>query len=57
MVEDRRILLVAQLDADKDDPGREDLYNYGTVAVINQLIKLPGGTVRVLVEGEKRAHR
>ena len=52
MVEDRRILLVAQLDADKDDPGREDLYNYGTVAVINQLIKLPGGTVRVLVEGE-----
>lgn len=55
MVEDRRILLVAQLDADKDDPGREDLYNYGTVAVINQLIKLPGGTVRVLVEGEKRA--
>ena len=55
MVEDRRILLVAQLDADKDDPGREDLYNYGTVAVINQLITLPGGTVRVLVEGEKRA--
>ena len=55
MMEDHRILLVCQIDADKDDPGREDLYNYGTVAVINQILKLPGGTVRVLVEGEKRA--
>ena len=55
MMEDHRILLVCQIDADKDDPRREDLYNYGTVAVINQILKLPGGTVRVLVEGEKRA--
>lgn len=55
MMEDHRILLVCQIDADKDDPGRGDLYNYGTVAVINQILKLPGGTVRVLVEGEKRA--
>ncbi|RGS70372.1 endopeptidase La [Mitsuokella sp. AF21-1AC] len=55
MVEDRKIMLSAQIDADTDLPVREDLYEVGTVAEVRQLIKLPGGTIRVLVEGEKRA--
>ena len=55
MVGDRRIMLTAQRDADQDDPQREDIYPIGTVVSISQLIKMPGGTVRVLVEGEKRA--
>lgn len=55
MVGDRRIMLTAQRDADQDDPKREDIYPIGTVVSISQLIKMPGGTVRVLVEGEKRA--
>lgn len=55
MVGDRRIMLAAQRDADLDEPKREDIYQIGTIVSISQLIKLPGGTVRVLVEGEKRA--
>ncbi len=55
MVEDNQILLVAQKDARVDEPVEEDLYRIGTVAAIKQMIKLPGGTIRVLVEGLERA--
>ena len=48
---DKQILLVAQKQADVDDPGAKDLYRLGTVATILQLLKLPDGTVKVLVEG------
>ncbi len=51
----KRILLVAQQTADLDDPEPEDLYEVGTVATILQLLKLPDGTVKVLVEGSERA--
>ena len=49
------ILLVAQKEAGVDDPAEEDLYNVGVVASILQLLKLPDGTVKVLVEGKHRA--
>jgi ATP-dependent Lon protease len=52
---DKRILLVAQKQADVDDPKGDDLYRVGTVATILQLLKLPDGTVKVLVEGVERA--
>ncbi|MBS0399621.1 MAG: LON peptidase substrate-binding domain-containing protein, partial [Proteobacteria bacterium] len=55
MKADKRILLVAQKQADVDDPGPADLYRVGTVATILQLLKLPDGTVKVLVEGVDRA--
>jgi len=51
----KQILLVAQMDASDDDPGVEGIYRIGTVANILQLLKLPDGTVKVLVEGEQRA--
>ncbi len=51
----RRILLVAQKDASEEDPGIHDVYRVGTVSTILQLLKLPDGTVKVLVEGEERA--
>ena len=50
----KQILLVAQKDADKDDPSAEDLYSIGTVGSILQLLKLPDGTIKVLVEGGAR---
>jgi ATP-dependent Lon protease len=52
---DKKILLVAQRDANKDDPQPEDLFDVGTVATVLQLLKLPDGTVKVLVEGSDRA--
>ncbi|GMR17372.1 MAG: endopeptidase La [Gammaproteobacteria bacterium] len=52
---DKKILLIAQQKADLDDPGAEDLYAVGTLATILQLLKLPDGTVKVLVEGVERA--
>ncbi|MCC4797889.1 endopeptidase La [Enterovibrio norvegicus] len=55
MDNDKQILLVAQKDAATDDPAIEDLYEVGTVASILQLLKLPDGTVKVLVEGLQRA--
>ncbi len=57
MVEEgeNEIMLVAQRDASIDDPGVEDVYSTGTVATILQLLKLPDGTVKVLVEGQSRA--
>jgi len=56
MRSDKRILLVAQKQADVDDPKADDLYRIGTIATILQLLKLPDGTVKVLVEGAERAH-
>ncbi len=50
------IFLLAQLDPGCDDPERDDLYDVGVVAQVLQLLKLPDGTVRVLVEGTSRAH-
>jgi ATP-dependent Lon protease len=55
MREDRRILLVAQRNATDDDPAADQLYGVGTLATILQLLKLPDGTVKVLVEGAERA--
>jgi ATP-dependent Lon protease len=55
MAADKELFLVAQLDPAEDDPGRDDLYDLGVVATAMQLLKLPDGTVRVLVEGAKRA--
>jgi ATP-dependent Lon protease len=52
---DRRILLVAQTSAETDDPGAADLYPMGTLAQVLQLLKLPDGTIKVLVEGVARA--
>ena len=52
---DKQILLIAQKAADVDDPKGDDLYRIGTVATILQLLKLPDGTVKVLVEGAHRA--
>ncbi len=51
----KKILLIAQQAADMDDPGPDDLYGVGTLATILQLLKLPDGTVKVLVEGGERA--
>ena len=55
MKEDKQILLVAQKNAAQDDPSADDIYRIGTVSTILQLLKLPDGTVKVLVEGGKRA--
>jgi ATP-dependent Lon protease len=55
MREDKQILLVAQKNAAQDDPGAGDLYEVGTVSTVLQLLKLPDGTVKVLVEGGRRA--
>ena len=52
---DKEIFLVAQRDANVDEPGVEDIYDFGTVATILQLLRLPDGTVKVLVEGIERA--
>ncbi|MFQ5470528.1 MAG: endopeptidase La [Gammaproteobacteria bacterium] len=51
----KQIMLVAQKSASLDDPTQDDIYNFGTVASILQLLKLPDGTVKVLVEGHERA--
>ena len=56
MAGEREILLVAQTQPDIDEPGPKDIYEIGTLATILQLLKLPDGTVKVLVEGIKRAH-
>ena len=55
MERDKRILLVAQTSPEVDDPGAADLYQMGTVAQVLQLLKLPDGTIKVLVEGISRA--
>ena len=55
MADNRELFLVAQLDPGEDDPDRDALYDLGVIATAMQLLKLPDGTVRVLVEGVKRA--
>jgi ATP-dependent Lon protease len=55
MIQDRHIFLATQKEAQTDDPNEEDIYTVGTVAEVKQLLKLPGGTIRVLVEGVARA--
>ena len=55
MAGDKELFLVAQLDPSEDDPDRDQLYDLGVIATAMQLLKLPDGTVRVLVEGVKRA--
>jgi ATP-dependent Lon protease len=55
MTADKEIFLVAQLDPAEDDPGRAELHDLGVTATVLQLLKLPDGTVRVLVEGKARA--
>lgn len=55
MADDKQILLVAQKDASQDDPSADEIYDVGTVSTVLQLLKLPDGTVKVLVEGGQRA--
>ena len=55
MSDDKQILLVAQKDASQDDPSSDDIYRVGTVSTVLQLLKLPDGNVKVLVEGGWRA--
>ena len=56
MTKDQNILLLTQKDIEVEEPGREDLYDFGTVAKIKQLVKLPKDSLRVMVEGTYRAH-
>ncbi|WP_290699220.1 endopeptidase La [Amphritea sp.] len=56
MLQDKEILLIAQKNASDDEPVGSDLFSIGTVASILQMLKLPDGTVKVLVEGDYRAH-
>src|ERR1700751_41344 len=55
MKDDKQILLVTQKNAAQDDPATSDIYTVGTVGTVLQLLKLPDGTVKVLVEGGQRA--
>ena len=55
MKDDKQILLVAQKNAADDDPSADEIYDVGTVSTVLQLLKLPDGTVKVLVEGGQRA--
>lgn len=55
MLEDRQILLVAQKSEEIEEPTHEDVFNVGTVAEIKQLVKLPDGTLKIIVEGLERA--
>ena len=55
MKNDKQVLLVTQKSASDDDPAKEDIYTIGTIGTVLQLLKLPDGTVKVLVEGSQRA--
>jgi len=55
LAENRMILLVAQKDKDEEEPGEDDLFRVGTVAVIMRMLKLPDERIRVLVQGVSRA--
>ncbi len=55
MANDKQVLLVAQRNAADDNPAADDIYQVGTVSNILQLLKLPDGTIKVLVEGGYRA--
>ncbi len=52
---DRRIFLLSQKDVSKESPAEEDLYKIGTICIVKQLLRLPGGSIKVLVEGKCRA--
>ena len=54
MKNEKSIVLVAQKNSEIDDPGEKDIYGYGCLSKVLQLLKLPDGTVKVLVEGQKR---
>ena len=54
MKADKSIVLITQKNSEIDDPNEKDLYQYGCLSKVLQLLKLPDGTVKVLVEGEKR---
>lgn len=55
MVSDQKVCLVSQKDPENMEPAMEDLYHIGTVSYIKQLVKMPGGVVRVMAEGQERA--
>ena len=55
MLDSKEIFLATQKEAQTDEPDEEDIYDVGTVAEIRQILKMPGGTMRVLVEGLYRA--
>ncbi|CAM3500987.1 endopeptidase La [Marinicrinis lubricantis] len=55
MVEDNMILLCSQAEVEIEDPSTDDIYRIGTIAKVRQMLKLPNGTIRVLVEGVQRA--
>ncbi|MDD4146807.1 MAG: LON peptidase substrate-binding domain-containing protein, partial [Clostridia bacterium] len=55
MLQEREIFLATQMDVQADDPEQKEIYRVGCVAEVKQLLKLPGGTIRVLVEGLRRA--
>jgi ATP-dependent Lon protease len=55
LAENRMIMLAAQKDPDKEEPGVDDLYNVGTAAIIMRMLKLPDGRIRILVQGISRA--
>jgi len=55
MIQDKQIFLATQKEAETDEPSEDDIYKVGCVAEIKQMLKLPGGTIRVLVEGLQRA--
>ena len=54
MKSDKKIILVTQINSEVDDPSSEDIYSYGCESSVLQLLKLPDGTVKVLVEGLNR---
>ncbi|WP_284443131.1 endopeptidase La [Buchnera aphidicola] len=56
MNNDKKIMLIAQKEASKDEPATNDLFNIGTISSILQMLKLPDGTVKVLIEGLQRAY-
>ncbi len=54
MIQEREIFLATQIEAKTDNPGQEDIYRMGCIAEVKQLLRLPGGNIRVLVEGLRR---
>ena len=56
MSSNKQILLIAQRSAELDEPTTDEIYSIGTLSTILQLLKLPDGTIKVLVEGVERAH-
>ncbi len=55
MISDQRVCLIAQRDPEEENPGIGDMYHMGVIAQVKQLVKMPGGIVRVMVEGQERA--